>query len=275
MMNNITLSLAKQREPISVERVFFGLSLGISIISVVYLIKAYMYGSSWLPIDNAADMRLAVIHCVLGSIVLFVPKVISKVIGIKLPEMLCSFYYLFVLCATVLGEMFSLYYAVSFWDSILHFSSGVMIGMLGAILIVTFLKKKKCTVLITPTVIAVASVFFTLCLGLIWEIYEFSVDSWFGFNMQKFMLQDGTELVGQKALTDTMKDLLVDSFGALVAATCSYYSLKQGRGWLAEYQIQELTTIKVQPRYKRQVLTNSFPKFITNTMASNVTSQDG
>jgi hypothetical protein len=40
--------------------------------------------------------------------------------------------------------------------------------------------------------------------------------------MQKYMLENGTPLVGQEALSDTMKDLIVDTISALVISTAGY-----------------------------------------------------
>ena len=50
--------------------------------------------------------------------------------------------------------------------------------------------------------------------------------------MQKFALEDGTALVGRDALWDTMKDIIVDTVGALVMSVIGYISLKYKKGWV-------------------------------------------
>lgn len=45
------------------------------------------------------------------------------------------------------------------------------------------------------------------------------------------MLDNGTALIGQAALQDTMKDIIVDAIGALVMSTIGYISLKYKKGW--------------------------------------------
>ena len=40
--------------------------------------------------------------------------------------------------------------------------------------------------------------------------------------MQKFRLSDGTVLIGHAALGDTMKDIIIDSIGALVIAVIGF-----------------------------------------------------
>ena len=52
--------------------------------------------------------------------------------------------------------------------------------------------------------------------GVLWEIYEYTADGLLGLNMQKFANENGTLLQGRAALNNTMKDLIVDSFGALI-----------------------------------------------------------
>ena len=44
--------------------------------------------------------------------------------------------------------------------------------------------------------------------------------------MQKYRLQDGTILSGNKALSDTMEDLIIDAVGALIISVSGFFSLK-------------------------------------------------
>lgn len=234
MMDYATSAYIVTKKPIVFERIIYQGSLVISGLSALYLLSVFITGNSWLPLAEidagSSKLTLSLIQCLLGAAALYIPTLITKTTHVKIPDALSSFFYIFILCATVLGEMFSLYYAVPFWDSLLHCGSGIMSGMLGSILIVNFFQTKKCGDLISPIFIAIAAVCFALSVGVIWEIYEFSLDCLLGLNMQKFMLQDGTGLIGQAALADTMKDLIVDSGGAIIAAVSSYYSLKQKKG---------------------------------------------
>ena len=44
--------------------------------------------------------------------------------------------------------------------------------------------------------------------------------------MQKFRLSSGANLEGHLALTDTMKDIILDAVGAIIAAVFGYFNLK-------------------------------------------------
>ena len=56
--------------------------------------------------------------------------------------------------------------------------------------------------------------------------------------MQKFALESGEPLVGRAALMDTMKDLIVDTLGALVMAGVGYVSVKYQKGWVEKLQLR-------------------------------------
>lgn len=70
-----------------------------------------------------------------------------------------------------------------------------------------------------------------------------------GFNMQKHTLADGTPLVGHAALSDTMKDIIIDALGALAASIIGYVSLKKNKKWLipklTDKKVRELKTVAI------------------------------
>ena len=247
-----------EKKPISLERLIYFGTLTLSDLSVFYLLSVFITGISWLPLvgitADSSELTLSLLQCLLGVAALHLPALLTKLTRIQMPDTLCAIFYLFILCGTVLGEMFSLYYTIPFWDDLLHFCSGVMAGMLGGILIVNLSQKKNCKNIITPMLVAVVALCFALCISVFWEIYEFAGDSLLGLNMQKCLLQDGSGLIGQAALVDTMKDLIVDSVGALTAAVSAYLSIKQKRGWLYTYMLGEPIKVSHELPFERQIL---------------------
>jgi len=67
-----------------------------------------------------------------------------------------------------------------------------------------------------PGFVAFFAFMFALGMGALWEIFEFTMDSVFGMNMQKPMLGDPS------GLTDTMWDLIVDALGALTVSVLGW-----------------------------------------------------
>lgn len=119
----------------------------------------------------------------------------------------------FIYSAIYLGEVRDFYFRFWWWDTFLHFISAMALGIIGFAILLMLRKKEKISA--KPFWISLFVFSFALSMGALWEIFEFAVDQIFGTNMQK------------SGLVDTMKDLIVDSIGALVVATTSYFYLKR------------------------------------------------
>lgn len=178
------------------------------------------------------DYTLMLIQCIAGLLALLLPSFIAHNLKIIIPSGMIVAYAIFLYCAIYLGEVRNFYYIIPYWDTILHTLSGAMLGALGFTLISFLNNTDRIPVVLSPLFVALFTFCFAVALGVIWEIYEFSVDCFFKTNMQKFMLEDGVLLVGQTALMDTMKDLIVDCIGALVFSIFGYISLKWGNDLL-------------------------------------------
>lgn len=209
------------------------------IIPVVYLIFRILITSNTSITDNPsrtrADYILMLVQCVLGVIVIHIPSLLSRKWKIKIPTALFIMYIVFLYCAIFLGEVRNFYHVVPHWDDILHCFSSIMTGSFGFMVILILNDDKHVAIELSPKFAAVFAFSFSLTIGALWEIYEFAFDGLLGLNMQKFMLEDGTVLSGHAAISDTMKDLVVDCFGALIAACIGYVSMKMKKGWTHEY----------------------------------------
>lgn len=178
------------------------------------------------------DYVLMLLQCVVGVLAMLLPSFLQKKWRLVIPSRMMILFALFLYSAIYLGEVRAFYYSVPHWDTILHTCSGAMLGALGFSMINFLNKTDRVPMNLSPAFVA----FFTLCfavfLGAVWEIYEFTADSILHTNMQKFALEDGTALVGRDALWDTMKDIIVDTVGALVMSVIGYISLKYKKGWV-------------------------------------------
>ena len=178
-----------------------------------------------------SDYIFMLVQCIGGMFALMLPSLIARRLKIVIPSAMIAAYAIFLYCAVYLGEVHLFFYKVHHWDVILHSFSGFMLGALGLTLINFLNKTDRIPMSLAPLFVAIFTFCFAVTLGVIWEIYEFSVDYFFHTNMQKFALEDGTQLIGQAALMDTMKDLIVDCVGALVFSIFGYISLKLKKGW--------------------------------------------
>ena len=93
-------------------------------------------------------------------------------------------------------------------------------GIVGFLLVHVLNETEDIGVHMKPGFVAFFAFLFAVGMGALWEIFEFSMDSFFGMNMQKPMLGDPS------GLTDTMWDLIVDTLGALIISVLGYSFIK-------------------------------------------------
>lgn len=185
------------------------------------------------------DYVLMLAQCVLGIFAMLLPGFLRKRIDLQIPSTMLVLYALFLYCAIYLGEVRSFYYTVPHWDTILHTFSGAMLGALGFSFITLLNRTDKVPVNLSPAFVAIFALCFALALGVMWEVYEYTADLLMGTNMQKFGTEAGELFLGQAALADTMKDLIVDTVGALAISVLGYLSLKHKKGWVEKLLVRK------------------------------------
>lgn len=149
---------------------------------------------------------------------------------IDIPDSLETMYVVFAFCGFILGDVFDFYGKFRHWDSILHTFSGVILAYIAYVIIDNIVKSQKFKLELQPIYLSIFSVMFALSFGALWEIGEYIADDLFGLNSQQYMMSTSTTftgeedipLVGHEALRDTMKDLILDTAGAVVVATTGY-----------------------------------------------------
>lgn len=185
-----------------------------------------------------SDYALMLSQCILGIIAMLLPGMLENKLKIAIPSYMLILYTIFLYAAIYLGEVRSFYYSVSNWDNILHTFSGAMIGALGFSIVTLLNKTERVPMVLSPLFVALFSFCFAVTLGVVWEFYEFTFDGILGLNMQKFALENGTQLIGRAALTDTMIDLFVDAVGAFIMSVIGYISLRDNKGWIEKFQVR-------------------------------------
>lgn len=208
-----------------------GILLFISLLlSIGFIIIKMVKTPSVISEDAYAKVRsdyvLMLLQCILGIIVMFIPSFVEHKLSIDIPNNMEITYFIFLYCAIYLGEVRNFYYLIPYWDVILHAFSGAMLGALGFSLVCYFNDTDFFEINLSPFFIALFAFCFALAAGVVWEIYEFLADSLIGTNMQKFIIADGTVLVGHAALKDTMKDLIVDAISSLIITIIGYCTIK-------------------------------------------------
>ena len=110
----------------------------------------------------------------------FLPSLAQKLLKFRLQGVL----YLLVMTYTVcplLGYSYNLYYLTAWWDDVLHAFAGVLFAMLGAYLPTLFCKNGEASFALK----AFCAFSFSVAVAGLWELVEFSADTFFSTDMQK------------------------------------------------------------------------------------------
>lgn len=147
------------------------------------------------------------------------------------PYILVGTLLLFTLAAIVAGEIFGAYRALWWWDDMLHTLAGVIFSLVGFLMIYLF--NGRYNMAISPLFVAAFAFTFAVTIGVLWEIFEFTVDVLYQTALQQWNLPAHSVLMGNSyqgvGLRDTMSDLIVTWIGAWVTSILIYLIYKYKR----------------------------------------------
>ena len=219
------------------------------ILVIVSLVRQIMLGSY----ESA-------FYCALALALLYVPSWVQVQLRIELPPALEISVLCFIFAAEILGEVHAFYVRIPGWDTMLHTINGFLAAAVGFSLVKLLNDSKKITFDLSPFYLSLVAFCFSMTIGVLWEFFEFSMDWWFGADMQKDTVIHAIHTVSldptlsNKVVTipdiqdvvingeslglggyldigiiDTMKDLFVNFIGAVVfSVTGFFYARSKG-----------------------------------------------
>ena len=239
-------------------------------LSVVLMLVAQFFNQNY---EN-------VLLCVLTLVLFMLPSAFERRLHIDLPDTLEVIILLFIYAAEILGEIQSYYTSYPGWDTMLHTMNGFLCAAIGFALVDILNREEKVSLHLSPFFMAVTAFCFSMTIGVLWEFFEFAMDQFVLFDMQKdtvintistvnldpnhgttaviikgiqdviLVLDDGTQMplgLGgylDVGIIDTMKDLFVNFIGAVVFSVIGYFYVKgRGKGGFARRFI---------PRFQRK-----------------------
>lgn len=223
--------------------VFEILILGTMIASIVQLCVA----------NNHLTRNTQVTHimlCVVALVLYNVPSFAQKRFKLYVPSVLHIFILIFIFAHFVLGEVVGVYKSSAIFDKLLHTTSGLAIAIGGFSMVDLLNKGTNSHLKLNPFFVALFSFCFALSIALLWEIFEFAVDSIFGMNMQRWdppeeikkAVAAGTMKAPQQGygLLDTMQDVIVSTVAALVVCVVGYFVLKRKKTLLNRFLLRKM-----------------------------------
>ena len=202
--------------------------------------------------------------CVLTLILFTIPEFVDKKLNIELPNTLEVIILLFIYSAEILGEIRRYYLSFKHWDTMLHTINGFLMAAIGFSMIDILNRTEKIKFVLSPVFVAVVAFCFSMTIGVLWEFFEFGMDTMTATDMQKDYLYttvstvylnpenenvpvvikdikktviDGTVDGKSREVTidggyldigihDTMKDLIVNFIGALTFSILGLFYIK-------------------------------------------------
>lgn len=156
----------------------------------------------------------SLVMSILTLLVVNLPSIFERRFKVDIPDDFEIVLVLFIYAALFLGEMRSFYFRYWWWDKALHSLSGLILGNMGFLIVSYLNENARMNLELSPGFVALFSFIFAVAMGAIWEIFEYGMDNFFGFFMQR------------GSLDDTMTDLILDTAGALIFAVLGYFQQK-------------------------------------------------
>lgn len=180
-------------------------TLPFTLVMAIGIVTSYTAG-------QYAHMAIAIFLVISSTL----PLVIERLWRVRLPTFIQVSYVGFLFLSMFSGEVLGMYSRFYPWDDIMHFISGLFVGM-GAVLWLTSV--------VDRTKLAVSSWLLAVCvfclgatIAVVWEVVEFTSDRLFGTFTQR------------NDLFDTMTDLMLGTVSALIVAILLDRALRKKHG---------------------------------------------
>ena len=180
--------------------IYYGTRLLLSVAIIVFSIQG-----DWISVVNTFLILLLTI----------LPSLLRKKFKFYFPFELDVLISIFIFISLFLGSVQDYYERFPILDVILHFKSGLLLGIVGFILVHLLNHGSSKKIYLSPLFISIFAVSFSMGLSVIWEIYEYTIDTVWGFQTQ------------ETGLPDTMGDLILNTIGALIVSVSGYFWMKK------------------------------------------------
>lgn len=176
----------------------------------------------------ASKNWLALFLSVSSLVFALLPALVRRSLRVYLPIEFDLVTVAFLFASLFLGEIRSYYARFWWWDLALHTMAGFVMGLFGFILVYVLNREQRLHLTMPPVFVGMFSFAFAMTIGVLWEVFEYTMDSFFGMNMQK------------SGLPDTMGDLIVNTIGAAVVSTLGYLYVRGGDSLLFDRMVRRL-----------------------------------
>jgi len=190
-------------------------------LAVLLIVQLVLAVEAVLLVANQRWMHVFLVLCMMAGFL--APELFRRRLGVEIASEVQILAILFIFASLFLGEVHDYYERLWWWDQALHGTAGLLLGMLGFLVVHLLNESRVVNLHMRPSFVALFAFLFSLGLGTLWEIFEFSMDRTFGLTMQKPVPGDPS------GLTDTMWDLIVDTIGAALVSLTGWRYIRTSR----------------------------------------------
>lgn len=148
------------------------------------------------------------------SIAVIIPDVLNK-LKISIKTNIELLYLILIFLSFTLGRIYNLYETINWYDTLVHFISGILTILFGLIILKQL---KEYDTKITFNILF--SIMMTISFSTLWELTEFGIDKLLNIDMQD---------VVKTGVDDTMKDIIVAILSALLVIISYIYETKKNK----------------------------------------------
>lgn len=172
---------------------------------IVYLILRILVILCMIREIMLGDFQNALL-CILSLILFLLPALVEKTFKVDLPNTIEITILVFIFSAEILGEINNFYGRFSTFDEILHTINGFLAASVGFSL-VYLLNKNIESFKLSPIFVSLVAFCFSMTIGVVWEFFEYGMDTIFNLDMQKDTYVDKINTV---TLDETNKNKVVN-----------------------------------------------------------------
>ena len=133
----------------------------------------------------------------------------KRVVDVRFSRSFENFIMVFLILSNFLGGDIGFYDTVPWWDEMLHFVYGLAFTLVGYRIIAIFFEERGIEK--DKFIVLGFSFCFAIAIASMWEIYEYSMDQWFGdyFEEHGITLMQADKGSDEEPIVDTMNDIIL------------------------------------------------------------------
>ena len=195
----------------------------------------------FIQADDADISRniFVIIQAIILLLLSYGPPAMEKRLKVEIPDFLEGIFLIFIIAALIFGEVAEFFVKISWWDDMLHTTSGVLVAITSFSIINRAAKNPNNTLSFSPFFIALFVFCFSMTIEAIWELFEYTLDS-LSASSNMMRTVDSVTLVpfqGLEAIRDTMHDIILAFFSSLAVSIIGYFDAKHGSKFFKKWLI--------------------------------------